>query len=299
MDARQTPRGAAQEMARPIRITILVENSAGGRGLQAEHGLSLWLEAGSERVLFDTGQTPGVLLHNARQLGIEIETADAVVLSHGHYDHTGGLREVLLRGGLPHIFLHSGALTSRYSRHRDGTVHEVGMPAAVDETFLRAHAASLTWTDGPTAVNDWLSVTGPVPRATDFEDTGGDFYMDAACVTPDPIMDDQAAFFHTPGGTVVLLGCGHAGVVNTLYHVRELTGGRPIRAVIGGLHLISASQQRLDATVDAFRSLGIALLAPAHCTGARAQARLGSDFPDRWEPCSTGTRLELGRSTAD
>jgi 7,8-dihydropterin-6-yl-methyl-4-(beta-D-ribofuranosyl)aminobenzene 5'-phosphate synthase len=140
-----------------------------------------------------------------------------------------------------------------------------------------------------------LRVTGQVPRTTDFEDTGGDFYLNSACTQPDPILDDQAVFFDTRDGTVVLLGCGHAGVVNTLRHVKELTSGRPIHGVMGGMHLINASPNRLDRTVETFRQFDLGILAPAHCTGARAQARLLSEFPDIWEPCSAGTRFEFLR----
>ena len=150
-----------------------------------------------------------------------------------------------------------------------------------------------TWADRPTDVTDWLRVTGPIPRRTAFEDTGGDFFLDPDCATRDPIEDDQAAFFDTSAGMVVLLGCGHAGVVNTVHHVRDLTAERPVLAVMGGMHMVAASRERLDRTVDAIRESDVGLLVPAHCTGARAQVRLGSEFPDRWEPCAVGARFEF------
>lgn len=280
-------------MTRSKSVTALVENTAFGRHVRGEHGLAFWIETESKRVLFDTGPSPEVLLHNAEHLGIDLGSADAVVLSHGHYDHTGGLEELLKRAGSIPLFLHPGVLVQRFSRQKDGTVREIGAPPPLDEPFLSAHTSALSWTTAATPVAEDLWATGQVPRVTGFEDTGGDFYLDAACKTPDPIGDDQAVFFDTRDGTVVLLGCCHAGVVNTLRHVQDLTGGRPIHAVLGGTHLISASRDRMARTVEALREMDVGLLAPAHCTGARAQVRLGSEFPDRWEPCHVGSVFEF------
>jgi 7,8-dihydropterin-6-yl-methyl-4-(beta-D-ribofuranosyl)aminobenzene 5'-phosphate synthase len=280
-------------MKGPLRVTVLVENTAAGRDTLGEHGLAFWIEAGSARILFDTGQSPEVLFHNADRLDIDLATTNAVVLSHGHYDHTGGLGKVLDSAKATRVFLHPGALARRFSRHRDGTVHDVGIPHGMDEEFLKGHASSVTFTNGVTPVTGRIWVTGEVPRRNPFEDTGGEFFLDSACEETDPIVDDQALFFDTRDGVVIILGCAHAGAVNTLRYVRSFTSGRPIHAVMGGLHLINASEDRLDQTVETFREFGLGLLAPAHCTGTNAQARLWEEFPEPSSPCHVGSRFEF------
>ena len=140
---------------------------------------------------------------------------------------------------------------------------------------------------------DGLTVTGPIPRTTDFEDSGGSFFLDRACQQPDPLTDDQAIYFDTTRGTVVLLGCAHAGVINTLRYVRQLTKDRPIHAVLGGMHLVSASAERLGRTIEELRAMGVERLGPSHCTGPVAVAAIWNAFPEQCFVCHTGARFEF------
>jgi 7,8-dihydropterin-6-yl-methyl-4-(beta-D-ribofuranosyl)aminobenzene 5'-phosphate synthase len=279
------------DMPEAVRITVLVENTAFGRDTLGEHGLSFWLETESHRVLFDTGQSGRVLIHNAQALGVDLAGTDSVVLSHGHYDHTGGLEALLKVTSKPKLFLHPSALSQRFSKKKDGPTQEVGVPPSLDQAVLWERASAVVWTEEPTQVVDGVFATGPIPRRNEFEDTGGAFFLDGTCQSPDPIVDDQALFFDTGEGTVVLLGCAHAGIVNTLHYVREVTEDRPIHGVLGGTHLISASEERMARTVEALRGLDLKLLAPGHCTGSRAQVRLGTEFPEQWEACQVGSRF--------
>ena len=257
----------------------------------AEHGLAYWIEWDGQRVLFDTGQG-SVLVSNAFRLGLPLHQADSIVLSHGHYDHTGGLAEALRNSLGVSLYVHPAAFDAKYARNRDGTAREIGIPVAVQEALPR-HAPKVIKTESPTTVLKGLTVTGYVPRTTDFEDTGGPFFLDAACSKPDPLIDDQSLFFETREGIVVLLGCAHSGVINTLRYIGELSGNKPIRAVIGGMHLVSAAPARIARTIEEFQRLDVRLLAPCHCAGMAATVALWNAFPGICSACHVGTRFDF------
>jgi 7,8-dihydropterin-6-yl-methyl-4-(beta-D-ribofuranosyl)aminobenzene 5'-phosphate synthase len=270
-------------MSQKISISVLVENSVHERGLKAEHGLAWHIQFGSHQVLFDTGQSD-LLVENARQLGICLDRLDAIVLSHGHYDHTGGLAAVAAASPCPPVFLHPAAREPKFSLQPDGTPRFIGVPEA-SRAVLARHQARIIETRTCTEVVKGLFVTGEIPRRTPYEDPGGRFFLDERATQPDPVRDDQAVFFDTSTGVVVLLGCAHAGVVNTLDYIQGLNPGRPFRAVLGGLHLLNASPERMKRTLAALEQRDIRQFVPAHCTGWPATLALWNRFG---EHCSSG-----------
>lgn len=278
-------------MGLKTKITVVVENTVAVDGTIPEHGICFWIDTGATRVVFDTGQG-GALLNNARALGVPLEQAESVALSHGHYDHTGGLKALLQVAERPKVYAHRAVFKPKYACNAQGQSRSIGMPALSMES-VRELTRDLILTAGPTQIADSLFVTGEIPRVTEFEDTGGPFFLDHGCSRPDPFLDDQALFFESSRGVVVLLGCAHAGVINTLLYIRELTEGRPIHAIMGGMHLLSASRERMDRTVEYLSRINPRLLGPAHCTGTEATTELREAFSSNWFPCHAGASVEF------
>lgn len=276
-----------------ISITILVDNTLSGLhsgpGLATEHGLAYWVTANGFSMLFDTGQTDAIV-QNSRALGVPLNAAKTVVLSHGHYDHTGGLPHVYHAFGCECLFLHPDAALGHYRRLDEPPHKDISMPPESREIVDR-WVKQKVWTSAPMRLSDGVWVTGPVPRCNSFEDVGGPFYRDPECAAPDAIADDQALWLECREGTVVLLGCGHAGVVNTLDYVQKLTGGRRIHAVIGGMHLLEAKPDRLEKTIKEILRFDPEMVVPCHCTGEEALCLLSDGLGDRFVSGGAGARF--------
>jgi 7,8-dihydropterin-6-yl-methyl-4-(beta-D-ribofuranosyl)aminobenzene 5'-phosphate synthase len=282
-------------MTYETRIKVLVEDTASSSHLLAEHGLSFWIEFGDSRVLFDTGKSD-VLRKNASSLNIDLAKTTAIVLSHGHYDHTGGVEAALEIASNARIYLHPASFVPKFTRG-DGGVRAIGMPDSIEQLIhTKADKGKVILTVKPTEVAKGLLVTGQIPRITDFEIYDGSFFVDRSCRRIDTFPDDQAIFIDSPRGLVVLLGCAHAGVVNTLHYVGKLTGQRQIYAVLGGMHLLNATSERINQTIDAFRQYNVQRIGLAHCTGRVAVETFRQSFPDKCFLCPSGTQIELGIS---
>jgi 7,8-dihydropterin-6-yl-methyl-4-(beta-D-ribofuranosyl)aminobenzene 5'-phosphate synthase len=279
-------------MSETIRITVLVENSVHRQGLVAEHGLSFHIQCGERSLLFDTGQTDLAVI-NAETLRLPLDRVEAIVLSHGHYDHTGGVPAMLEVVPEARVYLHPAAFEKKFSQN-SGQSREIGMSDCVAQS-IRQCTGGFIQTTGRTEIIEGVFATGEIPRDTIYEDTGGAFFLDAEGTRRDPLVDDQALVIDLGRSVVLLLGCAHSGVVNTLDHVRHLTSGKPVSAVIGGLHLGSASEERIQQTIARLRDAQLEILAPAHCTGWPATAKLWQAFPSLCRPAGVGTVFEFQR----
>ena len=281
----------ASNIKAPWRITLLMDHQAVSPDLSTEHGLSFLLELGERVILFDTGASAS-FLRNADCLGLPLDRVRHVVLSHGHWDHSGGLGAALQRLPEAQVYLHPRTLGPKYSRHPGRPVRAIGFPME-SWSAVCPIIHQVNWTTAPMRLSPEIGFTGPIPRWHPLERISGPFFLDSEGRQPDPFEDEQALWIRTSKGLVVVLGCAHAGLVNTLYYVRRLSDEGRILAVLGGFHLLEASEERLRFTMEALRRLDVGALFPCHCSGEREVAYLRSHLGSRVRPLAAGEHYLL------
>ena len=275
-----------------IKITTLVENAVaqGGKSLLAEHGLSFCIEAGDRRILFDTGQNLAIA-NNARQLGIELNKIDTAILSHGHYDHTGGVQSLLACSSNFTLHAHPDVFDQKVKQQNDSYKY-IGIP--LDKGAIEKRGAAVKLEKNPVEIAPGIMTSGEIPMISDFEAVESGFYIKAdRVVFPDTLADDQALILDTGRGLVVLLGCSHRGVINTLNHVTRLTGKCQIHAILGGLHLVNAAEGKLKKILEHLHGRGLEKIGVGHCTGSRAFLALANEFGDRVFLNTVGNQMEF------
>lgn len=281
-----------------VTVTTLMENTSGAPFIHGEWGQSLLIETEENTILFDTGSSD-LVMENAARLGADLSKIDKIVLSHGHYDHTGGLQAVLLNllesGAKPEgieIVAHPDIFQPKFIHVKDIITTDIGIPFAREELEALGARFNLTW--DPVQLNSFTITTGEVPAGAAHEKIDanlhtkkGDHYV------PDALADDLSIIIKTEKGLIVLLGCAHRGIINTLNHARKITGIDKIYAVMGGTHLIHAGQKQLDATVAALKEMNIEKLGVSHCTGLKPAAVLAHEFKESFFFNSAGTKTVL------
>jgi 7,8-dihydropterin-6-yl-methyl-4-(beta-D-ribofuranosyl)aminobenzene 5'-phosphate synthase len=260
-----------------VQVTVVCDNHAHG-DLQAEHGLALWMHSPELNLLFDTG-SGDTLVANAERLDIRLNECQMVVLSHGHYDHSGGLAALWQLGVHCPVMAHPGVILPRYSRHPDKPVRSIGMPTPIVTQLWQLPTQLRQWSTIPRWLDSWWGTSGEIPRQEPQEDVGGPFFLDAEGCAPDLIEDDLALWLNTPRGLVIVLGCCHSGIINTITHIRRVTGIEKVAGILGGLHLLHAKEPRLAHTLDFLQQCQLDFLRPGHCTGDAVIERLQQQLP--------------------
>jgi 7,8-dihydropterin-6-yl-methyl-4-(beta-D-ribofuranosyl)aminobenzene 5'-phosphate synthase len=267
----------------------------------AEHGLSLlvtvWYGEEKHTILFDTGYTKIGVLHNMEQLGLNIEDIEVIVLSHGHMDHTGSLNAILdkIPGTIP-LVLHPGAFVyPRYTRQPDGSKNI--WPQTLTRDALAQKNVEVVESKTPTLIADeMIMVTGEVERTTSFEKGMPNALVEKnGEIVQDPIMDDQAIVMKLNGkGLVVISGCAHAGIINTLAFAQKTIGEQSIHAVLGGFHLSGPFFEKIhDETIQEMKKMDPDVIMPMHCTGLKAIQRFQKEFPSSFVLNSVGSKVML------
>jgi 7,8-dihydropterin-6-yl-methyl-4-(beta-D-ribofuranosyl)aminobenzene 5'-phosphate synthase len=273
-----------------VRITTLSENTA-TFGFLAEWGLSILVEANDKKILVDCGMSISAA-HNAQILGVDLSSIDCIVLSHGHPDHTGGLREVLKITGEVEVIAHPDIWAEKYVQPGPDEIRYAGVPFV--RTELEGLGARFNISKESVRVADNIMTTGEIPMQTAYEHIDDNILVKKnGILGPDPVADDNALIINTDFGLVVILGCAHRGIVNTLLHARRLTGNDQVFAAIGGIHLFRVSGDRIDQTIKDLREMGIVKLGVSHCTGFFALSRLAHEFKDTFFLNNAGMQFAL------
>lgn len=255
-----------------IRLRIVVDNRVSA-GLAEEHGFSAWIEVPGHTILFDTGQGK-TLAPNAAMLGCDLEHVDMLVLSHGHYDHSGAICQVLRSAPITKVFCHVASFLPRYSIRTGEAPRSIAMALSDKEAILDLPANRIHWVTAPLEIIPDVGISGSIPRIHPMEDTGGPFFLDPEGHHPDLIKDDMAMWLNCDRGLIIITGCCHSGLINTVEHIRATSGVKRVFGIIGGLHLLNASSERLEATCAAIRKWNPEFVIPCHCTGENAIAFL-------------------------
>jgi Metal-dependent hydrolases of the beta-lactamase superfamily II len=250
------------------------------------------LDFGDERILFDTGEQ-GNLMNNAQILGCDLRQVNRLILSHGHYDHTGGLLKFLQYRGRVPVYAHPDLFTGHYARRLNVQGDKyIGVPFS--SKLLESAGAEFHWHREPVELSPGLWLSGEIPRESVFERVDSSLVVvKEEQVVPDTIPDDLSLFYVTDQGLVILLGCAHSGLVNIVEHAKRVTGEDRVRAIIGGTHLGPATPDQQKQTIEYLRGLNLSCLAPNHCTGLGMLSKLAAEFSGVFAWASTGKTLEF------
>lgn len=276
------------------RITILCENLVGRRVGLGEHGFSAFIETERGNLLFDAGSGHSIV-SNSLVMNKDLKNIKKILLSHGHYDHTGGLPEVLKMKGQVDVHAHPHVFLDRFSIRKEGdteTRRFVGLPCK--KGYLESLGANFVFNTDFIEVEAGIFLTGEVPRKTSFEKPDPSLLSGIGGKSvPDIFFDDQSLTLDTDRGLVLILGCAHSGMINIINHVIDKIKKEKIHAILGGTHLDFLTPEQLEESIHSLKKMEVEKVGVSHCTGLRAAFRLNQEFGDRYFYGCVGSVLEI------
>ena len=270
-----------------MRIRILTENTVYRRGLTGEHGLSFLLEEQGHRFLFDTGQS-SVYVKNAEKLHEDIKNVDGIILSHGHYDHCGGIEFYPRSENMPPIYIREKAFEDK--RNYNGKKNQydrIGIDWAKEK-----FAQSYIFTGKRYEICKNFTLLSKIEDEAGFKNKPRGFYIGEG-ERPDYMEDEQILVVQTEKGLSLFMGCSHMGVMNCISRVMREFPGQPVYSILAGMHLNHASMEQIDKTIEELEKIAFDILIPVHCTGIRAIGRMKERLGERCILAETGKEIKL------
>lgn len=275
-----------------MKITILCDNNVGKSGILAEHGFSALIEINNAKYLFDTGASGHVVARNALILGIDLKEIDSIIISHGHYDHAGGLEEILKITGKKSIIANHQIFQDKYSIRKDKKVFSgIKYKKAYLENTLEA---DFNFIQGFVKIERDVYLTGIVPMNNEFEKISPAFKTtdENGNIILDNFQDENSLIIDTEKGLVVITGCAHRGVVNIMQYAQTQLN-KDIYAIVGGMHLIGCKDDHFNHVANFIKEQNVGFIHPSHCTGFKRICELKSFFPTKVYPSFSGDTISI------
>jgi 7,8-dihydropterin-6-yl-methyl-4-(beta-D-ribofuranosyl)aminobenzene 5'-phosphate synthase len=294
-----------------LKITTLAENCVGSSKCLGQWGLSFLLEfmdgkGKNRKIIFDTGMRKQSLLDNIKALKVDISNVDCIVLSHGHLDHTSATVEMVKAVRNKKVYAHPHTFLRRFYKDKTGKRRDLSVPKGEGEKEIQKAGGTIILSAKPVEIVPGVWTTGQIERITPFEQPLPLSKAESLVIVvdgkevEDRILDDQALWMKVDGfGLLVITGCAHAGLLNTLLQVKKLGRFGHVEGFVGGTHLVGRSEEYVQQTINELRQFKLGLISPCHCTGFKAMAKLWQAFPQAFVWNFSGRTIEVGKEIKD